>query len=206
MVREGEERGERLEGGVVGGVFGDAGIVAALTLCALVIGKAGIDIRQSLFEGDMSLDGVPVLTHTCDDETDALALWLGNLGKRLDCQSDIFFPLKPVDAEYQLGSITFDLFFAIHLVRRDMRVNAWIHHLGDDLARQTRPRLGHDVPCEFGVYRHGVSEAHAPLLHPVKRDTIQPLHKRLPPLGEEQVREVAVEQDGHVWREELHER
>ncbi|KAH6608235.1 hypothetical protein Trco_004548 [Trichoderma cornu-damae] len=191
---EEEDGGVAGDGGEGGGVEGRDGVVAE---------GAG---RGQALELGVVFD---VFGHTGIDKPDSSALRLGDGGKGLDGEPDVLFPLEPVDAEDDDAAAKEGISTTGRVVARAMvlgrRVNTRIHHLGVHLFLEPRPRAGDNAPRKLGVYGHGLRKAHGPLLDAVKGQAVEPLEGRLAAAGEQQVREVAVEEDRRIGREEAQE-
>lgn len=146
---------------------------------------------------------------TRKNEPDALALLGGDGSKRPDGQPNVLFPLEPVDAEDNLVTPQDSLrvlplqLLLIPAQRRS--VHTGVEHLDGQDVPQPGPRVADDAAGELGVDGHGVSEAHAPLLQLVERDAVHPLERKLSTTREVEVGEVAVEEDGGVGEQVLHE-
>lgn len=130
-----------------------------------------------------------------DDEAHALPGLGAQPGVRPDGQGHVLFALETVDAEQEplaapQGLAALDL-GALLGVGVDARVDG----LEVSVLGQARPGAADDALGEVGVDGDGVGEAHAPLLEPVERDAVGALPPLLAALGEQQVGEVAVEED-----------
>ena len=134
--------------------------------------------------------------HTCDDETDALALGLRDGGKGLDSEANVLLPLEAVDAEDNLIALE-DLINALsQILLLGARVDAGVDDAHGGALLQLGPRLADDATRELRVDGDGLGKAHAPLLNSIKGNAVEALEEGgIAAAGEEQVGEVAVEED-----------
>lgn len=141
-----------------------------------------------------------------DDEAHSLPGLGAQPGVGPDGQGHVLFALEPVDAEQEplaapQGLTALDL-GALLGVGVDARVDG----LEVSVLGQGRPGSADDALGEVGIDGDGVGKAHAPLLEPVKGDAVGALPPLLAALGEQQVGEVAVEEDAAARVEVLEQR
>ena len=132
---------------------------------------------------------------TCDDKTGPVALVLGHGRKRLQRQPDILLPLESVDAQDHLLSLEQPLTGLAATVLLLPQIHAGVHDPHLDFILEAGPRRSRHAPGELAVDRHALREAHAPFLESVEGHAVQALDPGAP-AGKQQVREVAVEEDG----------
>lgn len=142
---------------------------------------------------------------TSNDKFDALSLLLAQARKGLDSQRDILLALETVDAQNDLALLPVNLAASTLLILRP-RINARVHDLELALPHQRRPSAADDATREFRVDGNGVSKAHAPALVSIEGDAVGALPPLLAALGEQQVGEVAVEEDRGGGAQELQQR
>lgn len=134
-------------------------------------------------------------------ELDVLTGFGREAGEGADGEGDVLLALEAVDAEEQLLALPPPLLLLD--VDLDRSVDTGVYDLEVLLARQRGPGAADDAFRKVGVDGDGIGEAHAPLLPPVEWEAVRTLPPFLAALGEEEVREVAVEEDAALGVEVL---
>lgn len=126
-----------------------------------------------------------------------MTLLLRNGRKGLDSQSNVLFPLETINAEYDLFAFKG---LAVVILAQLLLVVASIHtgidNLHIDIVLQARPGPLHNALGEARIDGYGLGKPHAPLLEGVKGHAVEALYGGVAALGEQEIGEVAVEQDG----------
>lgn len=142
---------------------------------------------------------------TREDEADRRASVFREPGEGADGEVDVLLRFEAVDREDDIGVLPGECVVVCSLDRLVRDVDAGVDDGQRAGGSEGGPLRSDDRFSESGVNSDGGREGHAPFLPSVERETVQRFIPLLPPLGEEEVGEVAVEEGLDIRMEGLEE-
>jgi hypothetical protein len=139
------------------------------------------------------------------NEADGGAGVFGQPGEGADGEVDVLLRLETVDGEDDVCVLPGKGIIIRRLNRLVRDVDAGVDDRQRASGSEGRPLHSDDRFSERRVYRDGRRKRHAPFFPSVEREAVQRFIPLLPPLGEEQVGEVAVEEGSDIGVEGLEE-